>query len=238
MKKAPKEYSFHSAFTMIELVFVIVIIGILAAVIIPNTRTNPLQEAATQLVSHIRYTQHLAMVDDRFDPNNIDSSGNIKWFKERWQLIFQPVKDSGGQIAYSIFSDSDELSDYDGKPTVLAEEIARHISDKSKYMTGGTHSLTNTSEKVDKKMNLTYSHGIGSYEFDGGCSGSSSTRISFDNMGRPIANTLTGYTTAYKSDSYNRLIDETCVIRLISGSEGSIEIHIEPETGYAHIVNI
>lgn len=67
----------RKAFTMIELVFVIVVIGILAAVIIPNTRTNPLQEAAIQLLSHIKYTQHLAMTDDTYDENDPN------WYKKR-----------------------------------------------------------------------------------------------------------------------------------------------------------
>ena len=70
------------AFTLLELVFVIVVIGILAVVIIPNTRTNPAQEAAVQLVSHIRYTQHLAMVDDKFN------SANTTWYRNLWQIVF------------------------------------------------------------------------------------------------------------------------------------------------------
>ena len=55
------------AFTMLELVFVLVVIGILAAVMIPNMQSTALREAAIQVVSHIRYTQHLAMIDDKFD---------------------------------------------------------------------------------------------------------------------------------------------------------------------------
>ena len=80
------------AFTMLELVFVIVVIGILAAVIIPNTRTNPVQEGAIQLLSHIRYTQHLAMMDDRY-------GANATWFKDRWQIRFT-------SSSYSIASGS------------------------------------------------------------------------------------------------------------------------------------
>ena len=64
------------AFTMLELVFVIVVIGILAAAIIPSTRTNPAQEAAIQLLSDIRYTQHLAMIDDKYGQN---TPGNVDW---------------------------------------------------------------------------------------------------------------------------------------------------------------
>ena len=70
------------AFTMLELVFVIVVIGILAAAIIPNTRTNPVQEAAIQLTSAVRYTQHLALVDDKYN------AANATWFINRWQIIF------------------------------------------------------------------------------------------------------------------------------------------------------
>lgn len=81
----------RKAFTMIELVFVIVVIGILAATIIPRVRTNPAQEAATYLISKIRYTQHLAMVDDKY--------GNGTWYKNRWQIRFDGDK-------YSIVNDN------------------------------------------------------------------------------------------------------------------------------------
>ncbi|MBA1433268.1 MAG: prepilin-type N-terminal cleavage/methylation domain-containing protein [Epsilonproteobacteria bacterium] len=37
------------AFTMLELVFVIVVIGILAALILPRTKTNPVQAAAQSI---------------------------------------------------------------------------------------------------------------------------------------------------------------------------------------------
>ncbi|MGD9717776.1 MAG: type II secretion system protein, partial [Sulfurimonadaceae bacterium] len=48
------------AFTMLELVFVIVVIGILAAVIIPRMDRDNASEAAIELQSQIRYAQHLA----------------------------------------------------------------------------------------------------------------------------------------------------------------------------------
>ena len=67
---------------MIELVFVVVVIGILAAVIIPSTRTNPVAEASIKLISNIRYAQHLAMVDDKFDATN------NTWYVNRWKIVF------------------------------------------------------------------------------------------------------------------------------------------------------
>ena len=82
------------AFTMLELVFVIVIAGILAAVIIPETRTNPAAEAAINLQSKIRYTQHLAIIDDKYDSNTTST-----WYKDRWQIVFDDDK-------YSIMSNN------------------------------------------------------------------------------------------------------------------------------------
>lgn len=81
------------AFTMLELVFVIIVIGILAVLAMPNFNRHPLQEAAEQLANHIRYTQHLAMVDDKFDP------ADANWWKRKWQL-----KITG--TSYAVFSDS------------------------------------------------------------------------------------------------------------------------------------
>jgi len=81
------------AFTMIELVFVIVVIGILAAVIIPRIKTNQTLEAAIKLLSDIRYTQHLSMINDKFD------TSNTNWFKNRWKIVINNNK-------YSIMSDA------------------------------------------------------------------------------------------------------------------------------------
>ena len=83
------------AFTLLELVFVIVVIGILAAAIIPNTRTNPAQEAKIQLTSHIRYAQHLAMMDDKF-------GANTTWYKDLWQIAFNGTQ-------YSIVANNNTL---------------------------------------------------------------------------------------------------------------------------------
>lgn len=70
------------AFSLIELVFVVVVIGILAAVIIPRTDNDATAQAAIELQSHIRYTQHLALVDDQFNSND------TTWFQNRWHLHF------------------------------------------------------------------------------------------------------------------------------------------------------
>jgi len=68
------------AFTMLELVFVIVVVGIISVMIAPSFNGNNPRQAADQLVSHIRYTQHLAMMDNKFE------TSNQNWYKNRWNI--------------------------------------------------------------------------------------------------------------------------------------------------------
>ena len=114
------------AFTLLELVFVIVVVGILAAVIIPSTRTNPVREAAIDLVSKIRYAQHLAMVDDKFDV------GDANWMRNRWQIVFTDTN-----TKYSIVSDNNTV--YAKDPLNSADTI-QDIDLNAKY--GVTVALT------------------------------------------------------------------------------------------------
>ncbi len=209
------------AFTMMELIFVIVVIGILAAVVIPRTGSNKLHEAAIQVVSHIRYTQHLAMVDDKFD------AADATWYEKRWQIIFGASAYTGGnnKPAYTIFSDTSGT----GQPDI--SEMAINPLDSSKMLSGGYSGiLYSTDSRATKEMNLSY-YGITGYSLAGGCSGA---RVSFDHLGRPIKGDLSSMTGAYSAGT-QRLITSQCTITL-TDSSGSVVIAIEPETGYAHIL--
>ncbi|WP_373005329.1 Tfp pilus assembly protein FimT/FimU [Sulfurimonas sp.] len=211
------------AFTMLELVFVLVVIGILAAVMIPQMQSTKLREAAIQLVSHIRYTQHLAMVDDKFDSNDTN------WYKSRWQIIFGKNNRTGGELAYSIYSDS---PNYGGSAS--QGEIAIDPADMSKILSGGSSAFDMTNEKANIKLNLGISYDIDTETSDlmkGGCAGQ--VRLTFDHLGRPIQGTINGFTKSYE---VNKLIQTRCDIVLTS-PEGNVTIAIEPETGYAHILD-
>ena len=70
------------AFTMLELVFVIVVLGILAALALPRIDRDLRQEAGDNILSAIRYTQHLALNDDKINPSIND------WQKSLWQVRF------------------------------------------------------------------------------------------------------------------------------------------------------
>ncbi len=67
---------------MLELVFVIVVLGILAALALPRMDRDLRQEAADNVLSAIRYTQHLALNDDKTNP--FDPA----WQSKLWNISF------------------------------------------------------------------------------------------------------------------------------------------------------
>ena len=213
------------AFTMLELLFVLVVIGILAAVMLPETKSTKLREAAIQVVSHIRYTQHLAMIDDKFD------KADAAWYKKRWQLIFVNTEASSNQYAYSIYSDANVGAGFDGNPNF--DELALDPMDKTKYLSGGGSGGFMTSDsRANKNMNIGLSYGIEGVDFKGGCASPTVRRLTFDHLGRPMQGTIHVFNTSYEA---NKLIQTRCEIVLTS-PEGGVTIAIEPESGYAHIL--
>jgi len=213
------------AFTMLELVFVIVVIGILAAAVMNRDGSNPLREAAVQVISHIRYTQHLAMVDDRFDPS-------VNWYRERWQIKFNNTVGSDDEWAYTIYSDS---INRDGVPNV--NEIADNPLNNEKKLTGGysTGTIAYDDSDATNELNLGHKYSVTDVDFSDGCdSNDDQMWLSFDHLGRPLYRGAHLLDSAYEDGGTNRLIVQTCNIVLTS-SDGNITIAIEPETGYAHI---
>lgn len=208
---------------MLELVFVIVVIGILAAVIIPRIERQPLREAAIQLVSDLRYTQHLAMVDDRYDITDAN------WSKTRWQLMFENTVQSNNQESYTIFSD------WTGAHTGNADatEIAVNPSDTNKRLTGGTNGVVWNNAAATREMNFGMKYNITNVNFSNSCSLAGSRRIAFDHLGRPLMGNLAGYVSPYPN--VNRIITADCNITLSNPEGDSVVVTISPETGYAYI---
>jgi len=233
------------AFTLLELVFVIVVIAILAAVIIPKTRSNPLQEAAIQLVSHIRYTQHLAIINGKFDPNE------PFWFRQKWQLAFSTA---GGTNSYMIFSDSPAKigGAYDGNPGANSAytnvEVARNPAKKDRYLIGVKNSNFNNQDKqkLSSELNIEKKYGINAITVTGGSTGSSARRILFDYLGRPYRGNTSSTSTAALNSALDKITMSAIYIKLClnvcvnpktsANNANEIVIKIEPETGYAHIL--
>ena len=223
------------AFTLIELVFVIIVIGILSSLAMSNFNRPTLIEVANQLVSHIRYTQHLAMMDNKFDVND------PTWFKARWQIKFFNNAGSDNQWSYTIYSDW--TLTHTGNPDKI--EIARNPLDQSKYLTGGTSGtslIAYSDSESTKELNIGHKYGIKDVEFRDGCR-SNVRFIHFDSLGRPLNSFSSALPYEVESPGWHKLIDSACVIDLclvddcsLAMDDEKISIEIKAETGYVHIL--
>ena len=209
------------AFTMLELVFVIVIVGILSYFVSSSFQRNPLREAADQVVNHIRYTQHLAMMDDKFDPSDArfktnpaySASYDGQWYKEFWRTRFYKTDDV---VYYVVFSDRDREGMVD--TTTHIEPALDPLSGKYLYV-GNTPS----DSKNNDKMNLTDTYGI--TDVNATCD-TGYLDFFFDNLGRPYVHSVIAYPSG--------ILQNDCNITLVN-SQGNIIITVTKETGYTYI---
>ena len=210
------------AFTLLEIIFVVVIIGIISAVLAPRVKRDTIKEAADQLAAHIRYTQYLALQDNKF--NNSDQY----WYRGRWQLVFGKSAYTDNKYAYTIFSDKPT---YAGNPNLT--EVAINPLNPNQFLSGGYTGFIKTSDKrAMKELNIGKKYDITNVDFSPSCSYYGSRRIAFDYLGRPIKGNLQGL----KDGKYkNRLIETDCIITITNSIGESKKIIITPETGYVYI---
>lgn len=200
------------AFTLMELVFVIIVIGILAVLAMPNFSTNPLNQATEQIAGHIRYTQHLAMVDDKY------SDTNSTWFASNWQIWFRI---SGGKYYYEVFSDENQ----EGNSNANEEAI-----DPMTHQNLGNGDV-GVGLPANKDVSITEKFGITGMSFSANCKLGQGGKIAFDSLGRPY-----GDVSYDPNDPYYKYLTQPCVIQMKhGGSDKNSTITIQPETGYVSV---
>ncbi len=201
------------AFTMLELVFVIIVIGIISVLSIPNMSTNPLQQAAEQIASHIRYTQHLALMEDKYNDQN------ATWFASNWQIWFRIYN---GKYYYEVFSDKDQEGNSDAN-----EEAIDPLTNNN--LGNGDNGVGLPS---NNDINITGKFGITSMVVSDNCKIGQGGKIAFDNLGRPY-----GDVSYDPNNPYYKYLTQPCTINIKhGGSDTNATITIQPETGYVSVV--
>jgi prepilin-type N-terminal cleavage/methylation domain-containing protein len=217
--KNNKSYTRKSAFTMIELVFVIVVIGIISSLAIPRMENDYRQEAADNILSHIRYTQHLALIDNK---NMFD---NPNWQQRFWRIVFSTC--AGGSPYFMIGADNDMNSS--SNAFFSRNEAALDPSNAKPYFwTNASNCDSGGDGTVSNDIFLGKRYGITDIVREGGCT---SKHIGFDNFGRPHS----GFSESTIPD-YDSVIDTVCTFTFTLSDGDTFAITIQPETGYAQIV--
>jgi len=194
---------------MLELVFVIVVVGILGAVFIPKYEQDNAGEAAYQVARHIRLAQHHALVEDRVD----DAPNGVKWEETLWRITF--VSGSKGEC-YNVYADRDGSGGNPAANERAVDPLTR------KYLWGNT-SCDDSQADVNQDVLLWKSYGVNNVSVCG-----NSRHIAFDHFGRP--GQISGGTfVPFNAD---------CTVTLGTSDGHTAEITIYEETGYVKVSKI
>ncbi len=210
------------AFTMLELVFVIVVLGILAALALPRLDRDLKQEAADSILSDIRYTQHLALIDDMHLYNFPD------WQKRYWVMIFSTC--TGTDKFYMIGSDNDRTGSTNGNFSSL-ESATDPANGKRMHWTGGNDCSNGGGSGISDRIFISKKYGITAVDPSGDCI--SAAHIAFDHLGRPHHGAGFANSSIPNHAGY---MDAACTFTFTMSDGDTFAIVIQPETGYAQIV--
>ncbi len=207
----------RSGFTMLELVMVIIVMGIIASVAMPQMDRDTKQEGADIVLSDIRLTQHMALMDYRHSFNN------SRWQRSFWKFSVESCASDTG-LFIGIGSDKDYEGDTDEIEAALDSANGKPMfwSNQRECTNGGDNT-------VSSEIFITKKYGIKAIEGRGGCDGIQ--HIGFDHLGRPHVSFSNS-----KSPDYSTLMDKICTFKFTLKNNDIFEISILPESGHAFIV--
>ncbi len=210
------------AFTMIELIFVIVVLGILAVLAIPRMDKDLRQEAADNILSAIRYTQHLALMDDKQRFNK------PKWQRRFWRIYFGTCN---SKKFYTVGSD-DNMDGSINARVDHTEAALDPANGKLMWAHDGSSCISGSLSLSDLSPNIMVGkkYGVTTVSPSGGCGNS---YIGFDHLGRPYGSTFVNSTVP----DDNGILGSDCNLTFSSSDNAffPFSIIITKETGYAYI---
>ncbi len=196
------------AFTMLELVFVIVVLGILAVAIIPQMDRDNIGEAAYQVARHVRLAQHYALVEDRFE----NTTPANDWRKTMWRIAFRDGE------CYSVYADRD------GSGGIPAES-ERAVDPMTKEWVWSNTSCSDSVDGANEEVLLWKKYGVSGVTVCGG----GLKNIAFDNMGRPgrISGGANGTMIFLNAD---------CDIGITTNDGNSATVRVHQDTGFVEVI--
>lgn len=199
------------SFSLLEIIFVISILGFLYTFFIPKNKINKINDATNKLTLYLKQTRFQAMTDNQY------SATDSYWHKKRWTFKFFRCRQGVGGIYYTIYSDKNKS----GHPSA-SDSLSDSLTNKKIY--NNNHCKYN--EKYSKYVLLTKEFDIQSINIS--CNNTDSLgQLSFGSDGK-IYTKL----SSIKNDFYEYELKEECKIVLIDTNEQERVINIEPNTGF------
>ena len=228
-----KEYSKDmkkNAFSFIELILVVIIVGILAAYSTQMLNRNVRIEAMNHILSMLRYTQNLALHDSKHDRNN------AYWQRSFWRFEVYNCSGSKG-LFYKIGTDQTYSKGLKRAETAIDPSNGKFTFwDTRKPCPKNSTDALNA--QVSPNIFLTQRYGINRVVFSdcpiqaNGRTSNDSSHIGFDNFGRPIK----GYTRTTSPDYYGHVVDDCSITFYFQDSKlKPFTIVVKAESGYAYI---
>jgi len=210
-----------SAFSLIELVFVIVILGILASLAMTRSERDLRQEAAETILSHIRLAQQLALRDNKHRTDN-----HLEWQKAYWNINLSTC--ANGDWSYIVGSN---IGLENGGANAIAKNESAINPVDGKYL--WTDNCDNLEADESETVHLSKKFGISNITRSGPCG---NRQIAFDYLGRPHTD------TNYNAPDFSNLMQGDCNLTFTlstdqdgNGDLDSFNIIVKEETGHAYI---
>ena len=208
---------FKKSFSLIEIIFILILLSIVSVYSIPKKQFPKLNIVKEQIISHLKYTRYIAMLDNKYYEKD------KYWYKKLWNIKFLNCNKDVGGMYYVIYSNTINPTKWNiSKDETLIDPFTNNyiystskceqdsLYDKSKYV------LLSSYYGIDKILIS--------------CNDTSSLgQIYFDNNG-------SGYSYINNNYDYFKeyMITDNCIIKLYDKNNNEENITIEGNTGYIY----